>query len=410
MIGDRPPDPLRHGEGSAAVRAAQHENELVATVASYQVFRPHRGHQDLPGEVAEHCVARRMADGVVDFLEMVEVADDERERLARLTSALEFALQVGLQLTVIGDAGHRVRGGQLLGLLVGSRVLDRDDRLVRQRLQHADFASLQHPRRPHVDHEHAHDLAGEAHRNGDGALQPDPPRGGQAFDPLANQVELEHLLRALHPLGRQLATLADRRQFAPCRPAHDDVRELLVPGGLAQVQRGVGHVQDLRGGVADRPQQVVGTDRDRRQGLRDLLQGNDGLVEPVSLKHGLLAEIRILDHQRHLSRDRLQQLDVLLRQDVTGQHARDQVAGILLGPHERHHEGLLQPGQLAKDSESMPRVAGEVGNGLHPRRRLRGKAFGKLRRTQPLQLSGSLRRQADHRAHFQAVGIVACQQ
>src|SRR5438309_8510077 len=94
LIGDRPADPLRHGEGSAAVRAAQHENELVATVASYQVFRPHRGHQDLPREVAEHCVARRMADGVVDFLEMVEVADDERERLARLTSALEFALQV----------------------------------------------------------------------------------------------------------------------------------------------------------------------------------------------------------------------------------------------------------------------------------------------------------------------------
>src|SRR3984893_4049021 len=61
LAADGSPNPLGHRDRSTAVRAAQHQNEFVASVARHQVLRPDRRKQDLSREVLEYLVARRVA-------------------------------------------------------------------------------------------------------------------------------------------------------------------------------------------------------------------------------------------------------------------------------------------------------------------------------------------------------------
>ena len=134
LAGDGTADPLGDRQGRPAVGAAQHQDELVAAVAGHEVLGPHGRYQDLPGEVTEDRVAGRVTDGVVDLLEVVDVAHDQGQGLLRLAGSLQLTLEIGFQLAMIRNAGHGIGGGQLLGLLVGGGVLDRDHRLVRERL------------------------------------------------------------------------------------------------------------------------------------------------------------------------------------------------------------------------------------------------------------------------------------
>ena len=150
--------------------------------------------------MAKDGVPGRVPDRVVDFLEVVEVAHDQGERLPRLPRPLQLAVKVSFQLPVVRHTGHGIGGGQLLGVLVGRGVFDRNHRLVGESLEHPNLAALEDARRPHVDDEHTDDLACQAHRNGNRPLQPNPPRGGQGLPMLIDQVEFHDLLRPLHPL------------------------------------------------------------------------------------------------------------------------------------------------------------------------------------------------------------------
>ena len=231
--------------------------------------------------MAQHLVAGGMTDAVVDGLEMVHVAHDDGERFLGLPRPQQLAVEVGLQLTVVGDPGHGIGRRQLLGALVGGRILHRDHRLVRQRLQHPDFAPLQRPWLLHVDGEDTDDLPCQAHGDGDRPLQPDPSRQRQRLAAVVQKIELQHLFGPHHARRRQVAALADRGQLAPGCGTDDDIGELLPPGRLAHVEGGIGNVEDLGGGMRHRAQQVVGSDRHRCQRLRDLLQRDNRLVEPV---------------------------------------------------------------------------------------------------------------------------------
>src|SRR2546423_6546423 len=116
-----------------------------------------------------------MADGVVDFLEVVDVTDDQRERFTSFPRALHFSLEIRVQLTVVGDARKRVGGGELLRVLVGGGVFNRDHGLVSQSLKDTDLTPFERPWCPHVDDQYADALPAEAHRNRNSPL-PGAPR------------------------------------------------------------------------------------------------------------------------------------------------------------------------------------------------------------------------------------------
>src|SRR5437764_9599735 len=120
-----------------------------------------------------------MADGVVDFLEVVDVTDDQREGFTSFPRALHFSLEIRVQLTVIGDARERIGGGELLRVLVGGGVFNRDHRLISQRLKDADLTPFKRPWCPHVDDQYADDLPTKAHRNSNSPLQADAPDARQ---------------------------------------------------------------------------------------------------------------------------------------------------------------------------------------------------------------------------------------
>ena len=162
--------------------------------------------------------------------------------------------------------------------------------------------------------------------------------------------------------------------------------------------------------MGDSPKQVVGPDRHCGQRLRDLFEGDDRLVEPMRLELGLPPKVRVLDHQGHLGRDRLQQFDVLQGQPVSGGDAGDEVTGVPLRPDKRDDQRLLRTRELAEETQAPPLIAGQVGDGLDAHGRFGGKAFCQLRRTQPAQLPGGFRRETDHGPDFEPVRLVPGEQ
>ena len=124
---------------------------------------------------------------------------------------------------MVRDPGHGVGRRQLLGPLVSRSILDRDHRLVCQRLQHPDFAPFQRPWFLHVNGQHTDDLPSQAHRHSDSPLQADSPRQRQGRAALINEVELQHLLGPHHAWGGHVAALADRGQLASRRGTHDHI-------------------------------------------------------------------------------------------------------------------------------------------------------------------------------------------
>jgi hypothetical protein len=62
------------------------------------------------GDVLEHLVAGRMAVGVVDLLEVVDVDHQHQRRLAGAGDAVDLAGQHQLEVAAIGEAGERDRG------------------------------------------------------------------------------------------------------------------------------------------------------------------------------------------------------------------------------------------------------------------------------------------------------------
>ena len=65
------------------------------------------------GDVLEHQVAGRVAVGVVDALEVVDVDHQHQRRLAGAGDAVDLAGQRQLELAPVGQAGQRVAARQL---------------------------------------------------------------------------------------------------------------------------------------------------------------------------------------------------------------------------------------------------------------------------------------------------------
>ena len=83
---DDVPDTLRVRETAAFDGVHQDDRELVAPVARDDAEASRVLHQEL-GDVAQHLVPGAVAEAIVDFLEVVEIQQGERQRLAEAADA-----------------------------------------------------------------------------------------------------------------------------------------------------------------------------------------------------------------------------------------------------------------------------------------------------------------------------------
>src|SRR5689334_13385580 len=107
-----PLDAFAHpfGEGHRGVEhgAREQEHELLATVAADAVDLPRLLLEDRR-QLLEHLVARLVAVGVVDALEVVQVAHDAREWLIEPLGVMEHLLQPVVQVAPVVEPREAVR-------------------------------------------------------------------------------------------------------------------------------------------------------------------------------------------------------------------------------------------------------------------------------------------------------------
>ena len=98
------------------------QQELVAALAGEDVAAADEL-ADAARGLAQHLVAGRVAERVVDELEVVEVEVEERDRLAGAARADEVQAQLLLELRAVRQAGERVVVGEVGDLRLGAAAL-----------------------------------------------------------------------------------------------------------------------------------------------------------------------------------------------------------------------------------------------------------------------------------------------
>src|SRR5699024_8242602 len=88
---------------------------LVATEAGHHVARPDPGGDALP-HPPEHGVALGVAVVVVDLLEVVDVAEQDRERAGAPPGPLDLALELLVPAPTVGQTGQTVLTAEPLQL------------------------------------------------------------------------------------------------------------------------------------------------------------------------------------------------------------------------------------------------------------------------------------------------------
>src|SRR5262249_33684058 len=83
---DRPPEPLREALRTREIGLGQDRDELLAAPAADRVSLPREGAEE-PADLTEHHVAGRVAEGVVDLLEAVEIEQHDRELVGEALGA-----------------------------------------------------------------------------------------------------------------------------------------------------------------------------------------------------------------------------------------------------------------------------------------------------------------------------------
>ena len=159
--------------------------------------------------------------------------------------------------------------------------------------------------------------------------------------------------------------------------------------------------------MGDRAEQVVGADRDRRQRLRDLFQGHDRLVQTVGLELGSLLQLGVLDAERHLAPDRLQQLHVGVSQRPAGRDADQKVAGVLLAPQQGDDQRLVQSGQLPQQTQGGPGFVAQLGDPFGCRPRIESQAPAELAGGKPPEADQRFRRETDRGTDLEGLVFAA---
>ncbi len=115
-------DPLAHplGQHPRAFDPGVDEegDELLASVARHEVGRPVERLVHGLGHAHEALVAGLVAVGVVEALEVVDVAEDEREGRLVAGAPAPLLAQRGVETPAVGDLGERVESGDALEVAV----------------------------------------------------------------------------------------------------------------------------------------------------------------------------------------------------------------------------------------------------------------------------------------------------
>src|SRR6185312_13097711 len=104
--------PLAELAGVLQAGVFEQDPELVAAQPGQGIALAHHGLQKR-GDLLEHLVARQMAAGVVDHLELVEVEIEESVLALLLPGAVEAELETLLELPAVDQAGERVVAGEV---------------------------------------------------------------------------------------------------------------------------------------------------------------------------------------------------------------------------------------------------------------------------------------------------------
>ena len=123
---------VRVGDAACLRRVHEDDRELIAPVPGDDAEAARVLHEEL-GDLAQGFVAGAMAEPVVDLLEVVEVHERERERLAEAAVALEFLLDPDREVATVVHVRQRVLERKILQ----PGVAQRDGRLRRQRAHEA---------------------------------------------------------------------------------------------------------------------------------------------------------------------------------------------------------------------------------------------------------------------------------
>ena len=127
-----PDNPSCSPMGGGRVRVGQDDRELVAAIARRDVAFP-QGRTDLLGSPGQQPIAKEVAKPVVDQLEVVEVDHQDRQRRARALRTEQLFAQPLVQVAMVEVPGELVAVGQVAGIFVQARVLERDGGLVGHR-------------------------------------------------------------------------------------------------------------------------------------------------------------------------------------------------------------------------------------------------------------------------------------
>src|SRR5208282_929629 len=85
----------------------QYHKEFLSAIAANAVVDADLRAQ-AAADFAEGLIAKKMAEGVVHVLEMVDVAKNHCDRLALAARSLQFALEHGDDLSAIHQSGKRI--------------------------------------------------------------------------------------------------------------------------------------------------------------------------------------------------------------------------------------------------------------------------------------------------------------
>ena len=106
------------GELVLAGRATAQHHEFVAAQPRYGVLGAHHA-ADAFSELREQAVADRMAIGIVDGLEAVEVQEQQSETRTDPLRLFHGLAEAVFQQQAVGQAGERIVQGQVGQFLVG---------------------------------------------------------------------------------------------------------------------------------------------------------------------------------------------------------------------------------------------------------------------------------------------------
>ena len=203
--------PARHDLRPLEIGMRQEDRELVAPDAERAIGLAERTVDEL-AEAAQHAVAAGVPTTVVDGLELVEVDDQQRERVLVAQCRRHLAIELLLEGPMVAEPGQRIEEGiGQCGLVAHLQVgLGRDQRRDRAQEGHRrdrdGAAGRDHDRRDLVHrNEGCHQLmqGGEGkhreHDAGEQAPRQTARRGGNAWR--AGFAEIHALLLRVPPSG-----------------------------------------------------------------------------------------------------------------------------------------------------------------------------------------------------------------